>query len=46
MVPRQIGETQIEAVGDSKRYRPRGLLGGGAVGRAILISSGVSLGVL
>jgi hypothetical protein len=40
MVPRQIGETQMEAVGDSRRYRPRGLLGGGAEGSAILIRGG------
>ena len=42
IVPRQIGETHIEAVGDSKRYRPRGLLGGGAAGRAIVVSSRIS----
>lgn len=36
----------MEAVGDSKRYRPRGLLGGGAAGSAILVRGGVSRGCL
>lgn len=36
MAPRHSGETLREAFGESRRYRLRGPLGGGAMGRAIV----------
>lgn len=41
MAPRQSGETRSEALGESSRYRSRGPLAGGAMGRAMF--SGIFL---
>lgn len=44
MAPRHSGETLTEADGDKSRYRPSGLGGAGAIGRADMVT-GVFTGV-